>query len=495
MSFKEVNSLRKEGKVVEAYELARIDIQNSEEGDIWAIRGMSWVLIAFLKQNASYDQRRNFLNYLKEFSDLNMPEDEELVYENLKYWIVKFLFSAVNQNFSDNNLLNEFTNIYKELNVSKPSELHSKVLTALLKKSDWQGFFSFIRWWDLDNLRTEDYQEEEYNGKKMMTLAERAYIAYSKAAILTNQVNDEVIQKLENFVEKNPKFIYPQYYLGKALLAIGDNEEAFKRFVPFARKKRNDFWVWDLLSEIQEDLDTKVSCLCKALTCKSPEKMLVKVHHTLAHLLLAKNEYIPTKFEIEEAIRIRQKEGWKIPNDLQILTEKEWYKDSPSQKSNWKFYKQNTRKAEELLFADIEPEIAIVTHVNTEKSMLNFIVSKTRSGFFNYSRYFNKIEFGDFLKLRLQLQKKETESFYRVLSAEKTDEFPNENVYKPFKGSLEIIEGKAFGFIDNIFVPPYLIEEKNLRAKNGNEFAGKAVLNFNKRKGIWDWKILSINEE
>ncbi len=362
MSFKEVNALRKEGKLDEAYELAQADIQNADEGDIWSKRGMSWVLIAFLKQNASYNQRNNFLRYLRKFSDLEVSSDESMVYENLKYWIVKFSFSIVNQDFLDSTLLNDYTELYKKLKVSKPSELHSKLLAALLKKPDWQGLFSFIQWWDLDNLRTEDLQEEEYNGRKLISLAERSYITYSKLAIASNKVNKEIINQLENFVKEHPKFIYPQYYLGKLLLESGDREEAFKRFIPFARKKRNDFWVWDLLSEIQEDLDVKISCLCKALTCKSPPKMLVKVHQKLALLLVNKNEYLAAKFEIDKAIRIRQNEGWRVPTELQVLTNQDWYKDTQTQNKNWNFYKKNLRKAEELLFIDIEPEKAVVSH-------------------------------------------------------------------------------------------------------------------------------------
>lgn len=68
-------------------------------------------------------------------------------------------------------------------------------------------------------------------------------------------------------------------------------------------------------------------------------------------------------------------------------------------------------------------------------------------------------------------------------------------IFKSFKGTLKVIEGKGFGFIDNIFVPPYLVNQNNLTEKNGLDFEGNAILNFNKKKGIWDWKIISIKEE
>ena len=42
----------------------------------------------------------------------------------------------------------------------------------------------FFEWWNIDNLMPEDYQPfKMYNGKKIMSLAEQAYIAYSKALL------------------------------------------------------------------------------------------------------------------------------------------------------------------------------------------------------------------------------------------------------------------------------------------------------------------------
>lgn len=495
MSFKEVTKLRKEGKLEEAYELAKSGLEGENKEDIWAKRAMAWVLIVFLKKNASYDQRADFLKYLTEFADLNLPSSDEMVYENLKYWIIKFSFSITKTDFLDSSLLDNYTTIYKKIPVTKPSEMHSKVLMALLKKADWHGLFSFIQWWDLNNLRTEDLQEEEYNDRKSMSLAERSYIAYSKLAIASQQVTDGLIKQVESFVEEHPKFIYPQYYLGKLLLESGDREEAFKRFIPFAKKKKNDFWVWDLLSEIQQDLDLKIACLCKALTCKSPPKMLVKVHYKLAQLLIDKKEFTAAKFEVDRTIQIRNNEGWRIPNDLQNMVNQKWYVDAQKDKNNWRFYKTHLKEAEDLLYFDIIPEIAVITHVNREKSVLNYIISKDKNGFFNYSKYFRNARQGEFLKLRSQLQKKGNNTFYKVLTAEKTNETPNSDVYKSFGGKLKLIEGKGFGFIDDIFVPPYFVRENNLERKGGIEFNGTAILNFNKKRNAWDWKIISIRSK
>jgi len=493
MSFKDVNNLRKEGKISEAYEMALADLDNANPDDIWAVRAMSWVLVALLKQNASFENRDDFLKYLQEFKDLKIPEDEELVYTNFGYWIIKFIYSVVKQSELNNSVLDSFVAIIKTINYPIPSELHSKLLSAITKQSDnWHGFLDFVQWWNLNNLISDDYLEEEFKGKKMMTLAEKVYLSYAKKMLATNYEDDTFIQKLEILTGKHPKFIYPQYYLGKLLLSTGDKEQAFKKFIPFAKKKQNDFWVWELLSDTQQDINIKISCFCKALTCKSPKKMLVKVHERLARLLIETKQYIYAKKEIQEVIEIRKKEGWKIKDEILFWLEQDWYKNSKEQKNNFKFYKNNSKIAEELLFLDIEPEIAVVSYINHEKSILNFIVSKAKIGFFKYPQFFSDIKVGNFIKIRLLKQKGKDEVFYKVLTAEKTDNLPNENIYKTFNGELKVIENKGFAFVDNIFIPPYFVTENNLTSRNGERVEGNAIMNYNKKREEWDWKVLTI---
>lgn len=493
MSFKDVNNLRKEGKISEAYEMALADLNNANPDDIWTVRAMSWVLVALLKQNASFENRNDFLKYLQEFSDLKISEDEELVYTNLGYWVVKFIYSVVKQKELNNSVLDSFVAIIKTINYSIPSELHSKLLAAITKQSDnWHGFLDFVQWWNLDNLTVDDYKEEEFEGRKMMALAEKVYISYAKKMLAVNYQDDTFIQKLEILTEQYPKYIYPQYYLGKLLLSTGDKEQAFKKFIPFAKKKQNDFWVWELLSDTQQDINIKISCFCKALSCKSPKKMLVKVHERLARLLIETKQYIYAKKEIQEVLEIRKNEGWKINDEILFWLEQDWYKNGKEIKNNFKFYKDNSKISEELLFLDIEPEIAVVSYINHEKSILNFIVSKEKTGFFKYSQFFNEIKVGDFIKIRLLRQKGEDEFFYKVLTAEKTDSLPNENIYKTFNSELKVIENKGFAFVDGIFIPPYFVAENSLSKRNNENVEGKAIMNYDKKREKWEWKILTI---
>jgi len=100
------------------------------------------------------------------------------------------------------------------------------------------------------------------NGKEVMAIAEQAYIAYAKHLLPKQTQHGEIIfnkDKAEAFlpvlsqiVEDYPQFQYPAYFNAKLLLALGDKDNMLESLLPFAKKKRNDFWVWELFQAIRK---------------------------------------------------------------------------------------------------------------------------------------------------------------------------------------------------------------------------------------------------
>lgn len=124
MSFKEVKELRKAGKLEEALELALSDFQKvqdhynelrkdaisvgelrelfpelkeSETKDLrklgfsvptdilWAKRSLAWVYYDFLKKFAKPDSYDSFKEYLIKVSDLKLPEDEKMIFDQIAF--------------------------------------------------------------------------------------------------------------------------------------------------------------------------------------------------------------------------------------------------------------------------------------------------------------------------------------------------------------------------------------------------------------------------
>ncbi len=502
MSFKEVKQLRKAGKLDEAQSMAQEDIEQNPE-DIWNKRSIAWVYYEFLKRNANPEKFDNFKNYLEKLKTLDLPEDEKMVFDTSAFQIGKLVFAFQNNETVDYSKINEIYELVKNFHFSKSSEAYSFLYKAFHKGyKNWSKYLDFADWWNFENFRPEDYLKEEFNGRKIMAIAEQAYIAYSKKLLegeaidsfgQKRTVDKEKIRtflpKLDKIIEDHPEYQYPPYFKAKLLLALGDDENILSSFLPFAKQKRNDFWVWEVMAEIfPDDKEIQFACYCKALSLKTPEDFLVKLRQTFAGMLVERQMYNEAKTEIQKVISTREKHDWKLPNQITQWIEQDWYKSATPKEDNKDLYSQYVKKAEEILFQDIPEEIIAVEFVNENKNILNFVKNKQKFGFFNYSGQLDKPQIGDILKVRFNGEGQD--GFYKIRSAKKAEPNLTSDAIRDYEGTLKVISPQNFGFADDVFIEPKLIQDNNL--KDGQTLTGKAILSFNKKKNEWGWKAIEI---
>jgi hypothetical protein len=515
MSFKEVKELRKTGHLEEALLMAQRDLENEHE-NIWNKRSIAWVYYDYLKQYTSIENFDRFKEYLEKIKSLSLPADEKMIFDNCAFQIGKLIYDFQKEEHHDYTKLNDILELIRDLQFTKPSESYSFLYKAFHKAhQNWSGFLEFADWWDFENFRSQDYLPEEYNGKKQMSLVEQAYIAYAKKAlegplaiimnegmplvtgnrIINREKISEFLPKLEMLIEHHPEFQYPPYFKAKLLLALGDKEDVLSSFLPFAKMKRNDFWVWELMSDVfDNDDERKVACLCKALSLNTPDSFLINIRQKLAELLISQKKYQEAKTEIEIILTTRRENDWRIPNQISAWTKQTWYQSIDHKKDNRSFYYKYLATAEEILFQDIPEEIIVVEFVNKEKNILNFVKDKTMSGFFNYSGLVEKPTIGDILKVRFKGDGQE--GFFKVLTAKKIVDFIDVSAIMIFKGNIHIVESSNIGFIkekdEDIFIDSKLIKDNNIQQKQ--EIKGRAILSFNKKKNNWGWKAISIEK-
>lgn len=502
MSFKEIKELRHAGKLDEALQMANQALE-TEPKNIWNKRAAAWVYYDYLKKNIQPALFETFKENLIKIKELQLPEDEKMVYDNCAWQISCLVFGLQKAEHVDYGKIYELFEIIKDFHFTKPSDAYSFIYKAFHKGyQNWSSYLAFADWWNLENLRSEDFIKEEFKGKKMMSFAEQAYIAYSKkllegeplGAFGKHRVIDKkkiqsFLPKLDALIDKHPDYQYPPYFKAKLLLASGTDENVLNAFLPFAKQKRNDFWVWELIAEIfSEDKEVQFACFCKALSLKTPEDFLVKIRQTFSELLIDKRMYNEAKTEIQKIIVTREKHEWKLPNQLVQWTEQEWYKSAIAKKDNQDLYSSHIKQAVEILFQDIPEEIIAVEFVNENKSVLNFVKDKRKFGFFNYSGNLTKPQIGDLLKVRFNGDGQD--GFYKILSAKKADSDVASDAMKDFEGTIKVISPQNFGFIDDIFIDPRIIEESKLTY--GQLIKGRAILSFNKKKNEWGWKAVVI---
>lgn len=505
MSFQEVMRLRNEGKLSEAYELAISDYDSVEkkfddenEQLIWAKRALSWVYFDYLKKAVEDEDKNKTIKILKRISLLELPSDEVMFFDQVAWKIGSIIFGIQNSEPIDYRSVSEIFELIRGFEFSRPSEGYSFLLKAFLKGyKKWDQFIEFAEWWGYENFRVEDYEKEELpNGRKIMSLVERAYIAYSKK-LLESQNSDSLdkskirsfLAKLDAIIKKYPAYKYPPYYKAKLLLLLGDKANSLKALLPFARSKQNDYWVWDVMADaFPESDDRKLACYCKALSINAPEDYLVKTRKKLANILIDLQKFDEAKTEIDKIINVKNTNEWKISSDVKNWTNSEWYKSANSLRDNKNLYQDYLHKAEEILFSDKPKEIVVVEFVNKKKKVLNFIKDKKNTGFFNYKNHLKKVETGDVLKARLI--KKGNEGYHDAISVRKTDDEPNSKIIKSFDGTFKSSQNQSFGFVDDIFVDPGVV--KKYKLKDGDPISGKAIISYDKKKNKWGWKVAKI---
>ena len=519
MPAKEIKELRVSGKLDEAYTLAKKELDEamsrlvSPDGGsdlpssvnsnlLWAKRNISWVFHEFLKVNCSSEKYDAFLKSLVAIKDLQLPAEETMLFDSVSWQVGKMCYGLLKSQTPDINKILSLFELIKLFHFTKPSESYSFLFKALHKAlKDNDNYLQFVAWWDLKNFRPEDYQMEKMpNGKEVMALAEQAYISHSKHLLPKQLSSGETIfhkdsvmafmPMLDNIIESYPQYQYPAYFKAKLLLALGDKDTILSTLLPFARKKRNDFWVWDILSEIfSTDKEKVFACYCRALSCNSPEEMLVNLRQRMAAQLIQKGLFNEAKTEIEFLVKSRQFKGFKIPNEVVNWQNQEWYQKAIKNSSNADLYKKFNDFAEGLMFGDIAEENVIVEFVNTDRKILNFIASENKFGFFKYERFIKKVNIGDILKVRFESN--DSIGLYKVFTVARTsnDDFKSQYL-KEVEGNVRISEGRPFGFINDIFIPPSTV----LKFKLQNELAikGLAIRTFNKEKKNWGWKLIEI---
>lgn len=495
MSFKEITQLRKEGKLEEALTFAQEDY-NKEPENIWNKRSLSWVYYEFAKKAATEGNINSFLENVQKIKDLQMPSEEKMVFNTLIWEYRKLLASTKVGEKVYFQKANSLYQSLKGMHFTFPSKEFSVLLTALhnVFKESYQ--YTEVMGKCIQYLRPEDFLPEVYNDRKLMPLAERIYYAYGKNILkgeptsnsfgeIGYNVDEEKVRDflpiLDSWIEAHPEYTFLPYYKAKMELLLGDTDTLIT-FLPFAKKKKNDFWVWQLLSEIVIDKEKEFACLCKALTLKTPESFLGRVRTNLAKLLIEKQLYNEARTEIEAVLNEKQESGHKVPNQLQQWQQESWYAQAQLLNDNKALYNKYKGQAEAILYEDILQEVIVLSYVNQEKKIANFVKNKEKQGYFKYDKILKNPQVGQVLKVRMKVFDEEKNAYTLLTTQE--DKMATCEALKEQEAVLNI-KASGIGFAGDIFVSQQLIEKNNWI--NGQLVKLTALLSYDKKKGKWGW--------
>ncbi len=483
-TYEEIVYMRKNGNYMAAYEMA-MAVKTEDPGCLWVYTQIGWCLFEMLKANSSINQSNEFLLRLQEVVDLNNERPlDGFIINNLVWPVRTFVVNCCNNNTPLEDLLYRVLGILQHIPFDTADKNYGILLGAFVKAKKWGGFKRFIEWWDLDNIKDKDC--EPYitrEGKKVMSVAEQAYITYSNVLLeeIASKIADEeqvkaYTEKLAQVATLHPEFQYTSYFQSKLLLGIGYKKEAMDALMPFVKKKAKDYWVWDLLGDAQSDIDLRISCYCKALSCHGKEQYLRKLHLKLCDIFLMKEMYNEACAELVEAITISKNNGWALPFKYQDYTMEAWYLSTDKNTDNTEFYKKNVSMAEQLTYSDYPQTPILVIKINKEKQVANFVTSEHKTGFFSCKGI--KCKVGEAYLCRME---NDNGNHYKVYVCESTDGVER-GLIREFSGTLSIKQG-GYGFVGDIFVKASMING----IENKTFVSGMAIPSYDEKKGKWGW--------
>ena len=406
---KEVFAKRKEGAIDEAYRMA-LELMGAPQVDDWDRKAFCWSLIDLIKRDAKNGNQVNLPHYRMQLESIKLDPSDDVLTKGIRNALslcnpggqqisqakalsregrhaesMGLYRKALADGFADRDaqtgygwelyhhtkdlMATEIHNLgaikrnlndYLKLEVERPSDLHSRILqlTAKLAGQDKFSMLVFSRLWNLEYLRSEDFERyRAADGKEYPSLAERVIQQAGKEAAVSDTAQEQnyILPHIDTAIKRFPDNIWLKLDKAKVLLSLGRHDEALTFGLQVAKAKSNDYWAWGLLGDIvsRTDQETALGCYCKALSCPADDKFTGKIRVKVAQRMLERNDFAAAKREIETVVRSKENEGYKIPEEAAAIVSQAWFAETQTAASNRNFYQAHAPTAEALLFSEL----------------------------------------------------------------------------------------------------------------------------------------------
>jgi len=416
------------------------------------------------------------------------------------YKILKLIVQDQNLHNQHQNSIPILVKALETIEIDNSSHLYSTLFWVLnkLAESNSLWFLSFIKSHGLEKFSPDDYKPNEYKGKKLNSLALSVHLKAAK--IIENLTDGKLLSVnwffpfLDRILEKYPYEIWLNYHKSKFYIIQGEFEKARRLIFNIMKKKDREFWLWHLLGETYENMDDEkaLSCFSKGLLLGGKPEMLLGIKLSAAKLQLKLGYYTEARAELEVIKKIREDKKWKIPDEIKRLLNNEYVRKADQKKDLVSFYTEKAASITNILIEQYPKQNGIITNILEDKhwAFIGLELNKTARYILNKNDNF---KIGDIVSVRIVENMINGEKKYDVKRMEKIESQISFDFIKEVKGHVKSFEGKNFGFIDDIFIPPPLMLANNLADKSLIE--GIALLEFNKVKKVNSWKMITVSKK
>ena len=458
----QVTALRKAGNLQEAWDLACPGVQERPE-DTYLKSAFFWLCYAYLKEvQVSIKQRAsgNNDNYRP-----NLGEQERISF--LLNWVTWLNMPA--GGFEYRSILLTFQHnleYFPEMIVLLCSQQSS-----LFDAGDEQPYVN----------------DKGESPSLMLKFARKCAKGWQEHDSLHQSIGISDLVALLNSIRgrmrDNKNGIWLDYDQAKCLIMSGNLAEARDFVIPVLRKKQSEPWAWGALAATYFKSDPPVAILlfAQGLLHVGDEKFAIKLWIGLAPLLASAGYPAEASMCVKRAITVYQSEGWKLKSNLEKLSQTAWYDNEVSVGGLTAFLKQSAQGASQYLLGDARSITGIVENIHQSGKGFHVYVDRYKSYSVPIGLFKSKSSpiVGNYVALRV------------TDDSDVVEAVPSEAVLMAdsdiYSGKLKVTD-KGFGFVEDTFVPPFLISSEN----NGEEVQLTRVMAKDKKKGNFGWKAINL---
>ncbi|MGL3129178.1 DUF7017 domain-containing protein, partial [Klebsiella pneumoniae] len=203
-------------------------------------------------------------------------------------------------------------------------------------------------------------------------------------------------------------------------------------------------------------------------------------------LLLANQQQAEASMCLKTAIAAYQAHGWKLKQELEQLSMQAWYDSGVDEKQLSPFLNSISHDALNYLHGPMEKVVAIVENIHKSGKGFQVFVNKSTSLSVRMGVHKGKQkpQAGDYVELSVA----SVDGNKEVVASSSSKQVDMADV-SYVEGTLRIAP-KGFGFVEDTFVPPFVIG--NL--KNETKVRALRIMSWDKSKARHNWKAIKLTE-
>ena len=270
-------------------------------------------------------------------------------------------------------------------------------------------------------------------------------------------------------LQQHPNDPWLHYYKSRLLISHSRAAEARDYLLPVVKRQQRAGWAWSLLGRTfeDEDADKAMTCYFRALQLAGQPSEVLNMRVRLAHLLATAGRFPDAARQVRTALQLREKAGWRIPEDLVRLSRADWYrslakvKDLPPEPAV-------AEAAEVILFGEeggeIETRLGIIDNQNPGRSLAHVAFSPNEGAVLYYKRFKLAAELSVGTFVEVSVVGDPPHPVRVIRSTERS--IPGFCEVKV--GELTQRPGQEFGFVittksERVFVPPAVLTRLKAR--------------------------------